>query len=100
MPTPKTRRGPAPSLIDFARVSIVRGEKTVLRKLTLQIRRGEHVAIMGANGSGKSTLIKAITREIYPRDQGKKMRFQLLGHDDWDLSDLREHLGVVTLDLL
>ena len=89
-----------PLLIDFKNLTVLRGDKSVLRNLTLQIRQGEHVAILGANGSGKSTLIKAITRELYPLDRGGKMRFQLLGRDDWDLNDLRSHLGIVTLDLL
>ncbi len=99
-PMPNAKLAASPLLIDFAHVSIVRGEKVVLRNLSLQIRRGEHVAILGPNGSGKSTLIKAITRELYPLDQGKKMRFQVLGQDDWDLNDMRGHLGIVALDLL
>jgi iron complex transport system ATP-binding protein len=90
----------APLLIDFAGVTLVRGDKVISRNLTLQIARGEHVALLGPNGSGKSTLIKAITREIYPLDTGPRMRFQVLGLDDWDVGDLRQHLGIVTLDLL
>ncbi len=97
---PPSRSTASPFLIDFAHVSIVRGEKIILKNLSLQIRRGEHVAILGPNGSGKSTLIKAITREIYPLNRGKRMRFQLLGQNNWDLNDLRGHLGIVALDLL
>ena len=97
---PSTRPATTPLLIDFSGVTILRGEKKVLRNLALQIRQGEHVAILGANGSGKSTLIKAITRELYPLDRGAKRRFQLLGEDNWDLNDLRKRLGIVTLDLL
>jgi iron complex transport system ATP-binding protein len=89
-----------PLLIDFQHVTLVRGDRTISRNLSLQIKRGEHVAILGPNGSGKSTLIKAITREIYPFDTGPRMRFQVLGLDDWDVGDLRQHLGIVTLDLL
>lgn len=87
-------------LIDFSGLTFVRGEKPVLRNLKLQIRRGEHVAILGPNGSGKSTLIKAITRELYPIDRGQRMRHQVLGRNDWDINDLRGHLGIVALDLL
>jgi len=90
----------SPPLIDFANVTLVRGDKIVSRNLSLQIARGEHVAILGPNGAGKSTLIKAITRELYPIDANDRMRFQVLGLDDWDLTDLRQHLGIVTLDLL
>lgn len=90
----------ASPLIDFRHVTIPRGERVVLRDFTLRIGRGEHVAILGPNGSGKSTLIKAITREIYPIDASPRMRFQVLGLDDWDIGELRAHLGIVTLDLL
>jgi iron complex transport system ATP-binding protein len=89
----------APVLVDFQNADIVRGDRFVLRDFSLQIARGEHVAILGPNGSGKSTLIKAISRQIYPV-QRRGLRFQLLGHDDWDLSDLRSHLGIVELDQL
>lgn len=34
------------------------GEKQVLRDVSLLVRRGERVAVIGANGLGKSTLIK------------------------------------------
>lgn len=88
-----------PSLIDFKHASFVRGDRHVLRDFSLKIARGEHVALLGPNGSGKSTLIKAITRQLYPI-QRRDLRFQLLGHDDWDLGDLRGHLGIVELDAL
>jgi iron complex transport system ATP-binding protein len=87
-------------LIDFQHLTVPRGDRVVLRNLDLRIERGEHVAILGPNGSGKSTLIKAITREIYPIDAGNRMTFRVLGWEDWDISDLRQHLGIVTLDLL
>jgi len=36
------------------------GSKVVLRKIDLEIRRGQKIAILGRNGSGKSTLIRII----------------------------------------
>ena len=86
-------------LLDFQHLTVPRGDRYVLRDFSLQIRRGEHVALLGPNGSGKSTLVKAITREIYPVDL-PGLRFQLLGHDDWDINDLRGHFGIVALDQL
>ena len=39
---------------------------TVLRDITLNIEKGETVALIGTNGSGKSTLLKLMTKIIYP----------------------------------
>ena len=41
-------------------------EHIALHDVTLSIRRGEKVAIIGRNGAGKSTLLKLITRVIQP----------------------------------
>jgi ABC-type polysaccharide/polyol phosphate transport system ATPase subunit len=38
----------------------------VLRDISLNIKKGETVALIGTNGSGKSTLLKLMTRIIYP----------------------------------
>ena len=38
----------------------------VIKDLTLSIKAGEHIAIVGENGAGKSTLIKLITRLYDP----------------------------------
>lgn len=97
---PAIRLVPAPLLIDFRKLTVTRGDKAVLRDFTLQVRLGEPIALLGPNGSGKSTLIKAITREIYPLAGGRGFRFQVLGRDDWDVDDLRGHLGIVALDQL
>jgi len=45
------------------------GPKRVLEKVSLHIRRGERIGIIGANGIGKSTLLKVITENIAP-DEG------------------------------
>jgi iron complex transport system ATP-binding protein len=86
-------------LIDFRRVSVARGDATVLHDLTLRIGVGEHVAILGPNGCGKSTLIKTITRECYPL-RNPDSSLSILGQSTWHLLDLRRQLGIVTHDLL
>lgn len=90
---------PPPPLLDFRRVTIVRGQRAVMHDLTLQIGSDEHVAILGPNGSGKSTLIRAMIRECYPlRQPGSS--FSMLGQSEWNVFELRRQLGIVTPDPL
>lgn len=42
------------------------GERTILRDVSLQVHRGDHVAVVGLNGAGKSTLLKGITGTLPP----------------------------------
>ena len=88
-----------PPLLDFHNLRVMRGQKIALDDFTLRIGADEHVAILGPNGCGKSTLIKTITRECYPvvRDDSW---MKLLGHDTWDVFKLREHMGIVSNDLM
>ncbi|MBB3642981.1 ATP-binding cassette domain-containing protein [Variovorax atrisoli] len=49
------------------------GEKTVIRKFSGTILRGDKVGLLGPNGAGKTTLLKLILGEIEP-DSGKIRR--------------------------
>ena len=94
---------PLPSaglLIDFQKLTVIRGDKAILRNFNLQIAPGEHIVILGPNGSGKSTLIKLMTCELYPLTGIKGSHFSLFGLKRWNLEDLRQHVGIVALDLL
>jgi len=88
-----------PPLLDSHNLRVMRGQKIALDGFNLRIGAEEHVAILGPNGCGKSTLIKTITRECYPvvRDDSW---MKLLGHESWDVFKLREHLGIVSNDLM
>jgi iron complex transport system ATP-binding protein len=89
---------PSLPLIDFQKITVIRDETIALDRLSLRIDAGENVAIIGPNGSGKSTLLKTITRELYPiYHEGSSAR--ILGREQWDVAELREHLGVVSNDL-
>lgn len=90
----------APLLFDFRQLTVYRGERRALHGLDLQLRAGEHVAILGPNGCGKSTLIKTLTREIYPVTDTPGYRFRLLGEEFADITDFRKKLGLVALDQL
>jgi iron complex transport system ATP-binding protein len=75
----------------------MRGDRTVLHDVSIEIGAGEHVAILGPNGCGKSTLIKTLMRELYPlAREGTTVR--LFGREKWHVFDLRALLGIVTND--
>ncbi len=88
-----------PPLLDCHNLLVMRGQKIVLDEFSLRIGPDEYVAILGPNGCGKSTLIKTITRECYPvvRDDSW---MKLPGHEGWDVFKLREHMGIVSNDLM
>jgi ATP-binding cassette subfamily F protein 3 len=48
------------------KVSVGYGERVLLRDITLAIRQGERIALIGENGTGKSTLIKTIIGQLAP----------------------------------
>ncbi len=70
-----------------------------LKNVSMHIKPGEFVSIVGSSGAGKSTLIKLINREILP-DQGKiyvgGLDYQELKKRD--IPYLRRKIGVVFQD--
>jgi ATPase subunit of ABC transporter with duplicated ATPase domains len=57
-------------VLEVEKLSKAYGEKRVLKDVSLTVRRGERVAILGANGLGKSTLLKIATGRL-DADAGK-----------------------------
>ncbi|MGN0151770.1 MAG: ABC-F family ATP-binding cassette domain-containing protein [Wujia sp.] len=45
------------------------GQNTLFSNLNMEIKRGEHVALIGGNGTGKTTILKMINHLI-PKDSG------------------------------
>ncbi|MSR11104.1 MAG: ABC transporter ATP-binding protein [Gammaproteobacteria bacterium] len=67
-----------------------------LKNVTLHIKPGESLAIVGENGGGKTTLIKLLTR-LYAPTEGK-IFLDGLELGEWDIHSLRQKIGVIFQD--
>ena len=62
------------SLLTATEISLFIGQKTLLNKISFEIKTGEIIGIVGRNGSGKSSLLKLIAG-LNDLDEGK-MQFK------------------------
>ncbi|MBE0577236.1 MAG: ABC transporter ATP-binding protein [Desulfuromonadales bacterium] len=93
------QQGPAPGDgVRFEQVSFSYpgSEEPALQQVSLHIKPGDSLALVGENGSGKTTLIKLLTR-LYQPDAG---RILLDGLDlqQWQGDALRQRIGVIFQD--
>jgi ATP-binding cassette subfamily B protein/ATP-binding cassette subfamily C protein len=72
--------------------------KPALNGISLHLKPGEKLAIVGENGSGKTTLIKLLTR-LYVPDSGRILLDGLDLHE-WDVDMLRRRIGVIFQDFV
>jgi ATP-binding cassette subfamily B protein len=70
--------------------------RKVLQDVTLRIRPGEHVALVGANGSGKTTLVKLLCRLYDPT--GGSITVDGIDLRDFESAALRREIAVVFQD--
>ncbi|MBH1956092.1 ABC transporter ATP-binding protein [Candidatus Saccharibacteria bacterium] len=94
------RLAKAPEVIELRNVSFQypQSQKPTLHDISLTIKKGAHVAIVGENGAGKTTLIKILTRLYLPTSgaiylDGKNMK--KIAIDSW-----HAQLGVLQQDYL
>ena len=72
-------------------------EKPALYPMSLSIKSGEKIAIIGRNGSGKTTLAKVLLG-LYQPTSGN-LRFDGLNHQQIHPSDLRHNFGYLPQDI-
>ena len=70
---------------------------SVLNNISVEINKGETVAIVGSTGSGKSTMIKLILR-LYDVDNGN-IKFDQIDIKDLNLESLRSNIALVSQDI-
>ena len=91
--------GPDPAagiVFDHVWFSYPGAPEPALADVTLTIRPGETLALVGENGSGKTTLIKLLTG-LY-RPTGGSVSFEGLELTQWDPGALRARIGVIFQD--
>lgn len=69
-----------------------------LNGLSLEIKKGQKVAVMGANGSGKSTFFLCCTGILKPQSGKLFFHGKELTYGKKDLLDLRSKVGIVFQD--
>lgn len=83
-------------IIDLKDVYKSFGPKEVHCGLTLSIRKGENITVLGGSGSGKSVLLKEITGLLKP-DSGDVIveGENIVPLDESDLVDVRKKMGML-----
>lgn len=73
------------------------GQRRIFEKLSLEIKKGDMVGLIGPSGAGKTTLVDLVLRLFAPGGG----RLLLDGRDvrEIDLADWRRHIGYVSQDI-
>ena len=82
-----------PAEISFHNVSVRFGDREAISHLSLLIREGETIAIVGHTGSGKTTLVNLIPRMLDPSEGLVKIGG--VNVREFDPEQLREQIGFV-----
>lgn len=90
----------APDVIDISHVSFLypQTDKLVLEDVSLTIKKGQRIAIVGENGAGKSTLIKIITG-LYSPSKGDIL-LDGVSIKDYSVESWHKQLGVLQQNYL
>jgi phospholipid/cholesterol/gamma-HCH transport system ATP-binding protein len=73
-----------------------RGRKVILEGISLDIRRGSIVALMGPSGAGKTTLLQLISGQLRPDEGSVEVNGrQVSAMSDRELYRFRRHIGVL-----
>jgi len=87
------------NIIELVNADILQRDHTVLTDISLEIKTGEFVYLIGKVGSGKSSLLKTLNAELsLEKGEGKVAGYSLSELKARDIPFLRRKLGVVFQD--
>lgn len=81
-------------MIEVREIDIEISGAPLLRKVSLEVRPGEVLAVLGPNGAGKSTLLKAVAGEL--RIAAGEVRLESRPLKDWSWTDLARRRSVLS----
>lgn len=89
---------PQDILIDLNNVSLVRGDKSILRDITWRVLSGENWVLFGKSGAGKTMLLEILSGYQYPT-RGEIKRFGVGYGEGVPITELRKRIGYVSTPL-
>ena len=84
-------------VLDFADVTIRRGEATLLDRVSWRVEDDERWVILGPNGAGKTTLLQVASAQIHPTEGVAGILDEVLGAVD--VFELRPRIGITSAAL-
>ena len=83
-------------ILEFENVSKYYEDELVFNNVSLKLKKGEVISLVGKSGSGKSTLLKCINR-LENIDNGK-IKFKGIDISEISPAELRQKIGIVFQD--
>ncbi|CAI9414838.1 ABC transporter ATP-binding protein [Nocardioides sp. T2.26MG-1] len=85
------------AVLDFADVTIRRGQATLLDEVSWRVEEGDRWVILGPNGAGKTTLLQVASAQIHPTSGVAGILDEVLG--TVDVFELRPRIGLTSAAL-
>ncbi|RJS47168.1 ABC transporter ATP-binding protein [Nocardioides cavernaquae] len=82
------------AVIEFADVTVRRGQATLLDAVTWTVMEGERWVVLGPNGAGKTTLMQVASAQLHPTAGLAGILGEVLGAVD--VFDLRARIGLTS----
>ncbi len=95
----KTYEAMSETILEMNDVAIFQKKSLILNNVTLEVKKGEFVFLIGKTGSGKSSFMKTLYGDLPLRQgTGSIVGFDLKKLHDKDIPFLRRKLGIVFQD--
>ncbi len=89
----------AESILQLKEVAVYQKENMILKDISLEVKKGEFVYLIGKTGSGKSSFMKTLYADLPLKEgHGRIVGFNLKTLEEKDIPYLRRKLGIVFQD--